>query len=574
MRSLVPRRVGVGASKARTPITRLLVSLLLAVPVALALGSVAQGVSRASTCGSDGGNFGTELLGSAWPGRFTGVPVYSNGPSSSYDNGCENKATTPNGVTVPTGTEWQCVELVNRLYVTKGWINTTWYGDGDTMWNRAPDGLKGVRQGSISYLAPGDVVSIDAQPPPVDGVQQPEEPHVLIVSAVNGSMLTFVSQNAGTTTARVTTSGTLSGGTLTMATRGGWNYPVKGVVHAPVPVHVPAWIPTPVPTPAQATGDNVLRSVSCPTTVFCMAVGQWGTPDGHYHPLAEVWRGTGWSILSMPGQSGSDATYVNGVSCVSATWYVAVGQSASSTSSWGVSYATEWNGTDWLPLSAIGGDRLESVSCISRVWCMAVGFAESDTYGAGLVTAWNGTAWSVAAEPGRVNLSTAPGSEFPQLMTVSCTSATWCVTTSGAGKAEVLVGAGRKWTRMSDSSSPPFGVSCVSQTFCMGVTPPNATEEWDGKNWKPLPAATSGGPTGLGALSCVSPLWCMGVSQSNIGIALLKEWNGSDWTLMPTNEPTDFYATFFGISCASPLFCAAVGGGGRDRTVIVAEVYR
>jgi hypothetical protein len=31
-----------------------------------------------------------------------------------------NTAKTPKGVTVPTGTEWQCVELVNCLYVTKG----------------------------------------------------------------------------------------------------------------------------------------------------------------------------------------------------------------------------------------------------------------------------------------------------------------------------------------------------------------------------------------------------------------------------------------------------------------------
>jgi hypothetical protein len=204
-----------------------------AVGQAFAAAEMPQTLGRvtAGTCGGDGGNFGAQLLSTAWPGGFTGVPVYSNGSNTAYHNGCENAATSPSGTSITTGTEWQCVELVNRLYVTKGWIDTTWYGDGDQMWNEAPDGLKGVAQGSITYLAPGDVVSIEVQPPPVHGVKQPEESggHVLIVSAVSGSSITFVSQNA----ASVITSGTLIKGNLTIAASGNWTYPVDGVVHAP-----------------------------------------------------------------------------------------------------------------------------------------------------------------------------------------------------------------------------------------------------------------------------------------------------------------------------------------------------
>jgi hypothetical protein len=70
------------------------------------------------------------------------------------------------------------------------------------MWSEAPDELKGVPQGSITYLAPGDVVSVEVQPPPINGVLPPEEPggHVLIVSGVSGSNITFVSQNASKNT--------------------------------------------------------------------------------------------------------------------------------------------------------------------------------------------------------------------------------------------------------------------------------------------------------------------------------------------------------------------------------------
>jgi hypothetical protein len=146
-------------------------------------------------------------------------------------------------VSIPTGTEWQCVELVYRLYRAKGRINTTCHGNGDQMWREAPDGLRGVLQYYLAYLTPGDVVSIEVQPTPVKGVQQPEEPggHVLIVSAASGSKITFVSQNGGRNTmATVTTSGMLSGGTLTVAAGGSWTYPVDGVVHGPKPAHHPS----------------------------------------------------------------------------------------------------------------------------------------------------------------------------------------------------------------------------------------------------------------------------------------------------------------------------------------------
>jgi hypothetical protein len=107
---------------------------LLSVSIGLSTPAVAQGVVDATACGPGGGNFGDQLLNSAWPGGFTGVPVYCNGPDAAYDGGCTNSATyAPTGAPIPTGTEWQCVELVNRLHVTKGRINTTWHGDGDVI---------------------------------------------------------------------------------------------------------------------------------------------------------------------------------------------------------------------------------------------------------------------------------------------------------------------------------------------------------------------------------------------------------------------------------------------------------
>jgi CHAP domain len=122
--------------------------------------------------------------------------------------------------------EWQCVELVNRLYITKGWISSTWMGDGDQLYATAASvGLKSEqKQGSISYLAPGDVISFTG---PISGG------HAAIVSKVAGSAITLVNQN--TPSASTLSTATLSRGRLTMFGWAGWK-PI-GVIHAPVSGH-------------------------------------------------------------------------------------------------------------------------------------------------------------------------------------------------------------------------------------------------------------------------------------------------------------------------------------------------
>ncbi|MBV8444449.1 MAG: hypothetical protein JOZ92_00880, partial [Candidatus Dormibacteraeota bacterium] len=131
------------------------------------------------------------------------------------------------------------MELVNRLYVANGWINSTWQGNGgrskanarDSMFDEAPSNLRKQAQGSITHVSPGDVVSVNV----MDGSTFEPDGHVLIISAVNGSSVTYVSQNAGSnTSSTVTTTGQLLGSSLTVKASGSWTYPVIGVVHAPV----------------------------------------------------------------------------------------------------------------------------------------------------------------------------------------------------------------------------------------------------------------------------------------------------------------------------------------------------
>jgi len=215
-----------------------MVAGLVGVPVALSLVSTVPASAVAAAPMAPPGACGhVQLAGSARLGGH-GVDVKSNGPDQGSGTSCGgmNKV---DGIT--TGPEWQCVELVNRLYVTKGWIKATWPGNGgrsspsarDSMYDEAPSSLSKQANGSVGYVGPGDVVSINVYH---NGVFQADG-HVLIVnttSTIASGTFALVSQNGGDASdVVVTSSARLSHGTLTIPASGAWSYRVIGVVHAP-----------------------------------------------------------------------------------------------------------------------------------------------------------------------------------------------------------------------------------------------------------------------------------------------------------------------------------------------------
>ena len=197
------------------------------------------------------------------------------------------------------------------------------------MWKMAPDGLKGVPQGSITSIAPGDVVSINDY---YNGALQPSG-HVLIVSAVNGSAVTYVSQNAGSnTTATVTTTGNLSGGDLTVKRSGDWTYKVLGIVHAPTG-GVPNWTAAKAPTPPNANSTNpeaYLNLVACPSATSCVAFGGYDDSSGNADGLLLTGAGTSWNAAEAPLPANAGTQLDSGVTfesvaCPSSTVCVAAG---------------------------------------------------------------------------------------------------------------------------------------------------------------------------------------------------------------------------------------------------------
>ena len=179
-----------------------------------------------------------------------------------------------------------------------------------------------------------------------------------------------------------------------------------GVYRAPTSFQLPLierWDGTSwtVDVAAMPTGASEASffGVSCPTTTFCLAVGQYSDPAGA-HLLAESFGAAGWSVL--PTVSPGPQPLFWAVSCTSDTACLAVGDFAGS--GYGTALAEVWDGSAWavqavpVPSTAVLTE-LVGISCTSSA-CAAVG-RSGDSAGniAALTEEWDGTAWSVVPSP-------------------------------------------------------------------------------------------------------------------------------------------------------------------------------
>jgi hypothetical protein len=128
------------------------------------------------------------LGGTKWLAGL-GVDIKSNGSDQGSGTSCGG-LNSVNGV--HTGYEWVCVELVNRLYLTRGWTNVYWPGNGNQMYANAPKGLAKEPQNSISYVGPGDVISVNESANSAGHVFIVNSPH-----RITSGTVPLVSQNFG-----------------------------------------------------------------------------------------------------------------------------------------------------------------------------------------------------------------------------------------------------------------------------------------------------------------------------------------------------------------------------------------
>ncbi len=334
------------------------------------------------------------------------------------------------------------------------------------------------------------------------------------------------------------------------------------------------------------TADNHLYGVSCVSRSDCVAVGlDQRAFDNRGGPLLQTWNGKTWKTVTAPIPAAGTAGQLDGVSCKSAAFCVAVGLYLNKADT-SIPLAETWNGRSWTPVTlptpaGATGVILTGVSCATAASCLGVGYYFTSTGVGALSESWNGHQWTAAKVPAPA------GSVATYLESVSCASAAFCVGagffgTASSGFQLVESWNGHAWTRMTapavgrDASAN--GVSCASAANCVAVgsaagSSPglNAfTEVWAGKTWAtvkvPWPSGTTN--TDLLGVSCSSVKSCVAAGYfdwnikdgGNTGKATAAAWNGKSWTVTKVPAPATGQASLFnGASCVSAAACVAVG---------------
>jgi len=164
--------------------------------------------------------------------------------------------------------------------------------------------------------------------------------------------------------------------------------------------------PNPVGSTTTNTVFNVLSGVSCSSTKACIAVGNWGTSLSNLKPLAEVWNGVSWRIMTTPSPAAQgEGDLLDGVSMLSPNNAWAVGGRGwrLTTGSTATTLVEHWNGHRWAvtksPNPLLAGNELTGVVAASlrNVW--AVGTIGLFGRVQPLAVRWNGASWTRISTP-------------------------------------------------------------------------------------------------------------------------------------------------------------------------------
>ncbi len=328
--------------------------------------------------------------------------------------------------------------------------------------------------------------------------------------------------------------------------------------------------------------SSSLLAISCSSVTLCTAVGQYTRQFGPPLTLAERWDGTSWSIQTTPNPADLNS-FLDGVSCPSATVCIAVGTSFSPDVTQAL--VERWDGTSWsiqtIP-SPVGATqtRLAAISCKSATVCKAVGdYTINDGSQRTLAESWNGTSWALQATPNPA------GANASLLRGISCTTAAACTAvgdSTDTGGSDLTLAErwnGTSWslqtTRnpVATTTSVLEGISCTSATVCKAVgyynddrgKPKTLAERWNGTNWsiQNPPGSVANQDAELLGLSCTSSSACtaVGAFGTPTGTQTLAErWDGISWSVESTLDPAGIFDNVLqGISCTSATVCTAVG---------------
>jgi hypothetical protein len=176
-----------------------------------------------------------------------------------------------------------------------------------------------------------------------------------------------------------------------------------------------------------AADQFTFRGVTCLSATSCTAVGFSSLGTGPHAPLVESWNGSTWTIQATPAPAGSTDTYLDDISCSSASACTAAGDWNNAGAN--VPLVERWDGSSWglqtVPvISGAKNDVLLGVACPAVNACEATGYytkASAPTVTIAVIRKWNGTAWWKQTTP------VPAGTTKSSLTDVACTSSTLCL---------------------------------------------------------------------------------------------------------------------------------------------------
>jgi putative hemolysin len=141
-------------------------------------------------------------------------------------------------------------------------------------------------------------------------------------------------------------------------------------------------------------------------------------------------------------------------------------------------------------------------------------------------------------------------------------------------------------------------VSCVSAQACMAVGTTDdghvssshgvlnvgsLAEIWNGSSWTQVPTPASAAPNpALSSVSCASAVFCVAVGRTHVNgssspqfaepaeRALVETWNGTSWVIQPNPAAALAGSALNGVTCRSSTYCIAVGG---HREAVLVETW-
>jgi hypothetical protein len=346
-----------------------------------------------------------------------------------------------------------------------------------------------------------------------------------------------------------------------------------------------AMVLLPEPSAIGVHQSGQLTSVSCVSSTYCVAVGNYLTPALKGGDYEATYSNGVWTAqpLTPPSLQVGEDVLMTGVSCKAVGQCEAVGNVDPTVQ--GVTFnevGGMWSQGALLPVS---GTTLQSVSCATSTWCLAVGDDGAAVFSSG--------SWSQVTPP---QVVVAPYSGQPPVLTSvgcwatrACTSIGWFYDQATTHHEDLTIGYTSGGFGTPQMIAPPAnvepngdfseldGVSCPSAGNCLaaGISdyqPQYAVET--GGTWQT--AAYGAMPSGAkyfggyGGVSCANAANCLitgswqvtpGINQGLFGLGSASSAPSVETVRSPsiTSSPTSQNSALAASSCPTATFCLAVG---------------